>query len=269
MAETEIIRSNRDKVAARLREKHPGAEYADDEALWGQVSDDYDGYDGELAELRGREKELSDLYLRDPRSASFLMKWREGGDPAVELVRMYGDNFVEEMRDPDKAEEFAAAAKEYMDRVASERDFEEQYERNVSDTVALLDEMRDKDGRTEEELDRAMEFLAGVMRDGVVGKFTRETLEMGLRAVNHADDVAAARRDGEAAGRAEGMAAGTVKGRNERIEMNRRGGDGVPVLGGGPGGGRQAPAPGDYGALGRGGSSTIWERGGERRTRRG
>ena len=126
MPENTTVKSNREKYAERLKTKYPDRDFADDEALWGQVNEDYDGYDKELARYKEREEALSNLFTSDPRSASFLTNWRKGGNPAVELVRMYGDDFIEEMKDPEKQEEFAAASKEFAERVAKERDFDEQ-----------------------------------------------------------------------------------------------------------------------------------------------
>ena len=70
------IKSNRERYEERVKSKYPDREFADEEALWGQVNDDYDGYDKEIASYRDREKALSDLFTSDPRSAAFLTHWR-------------------------------------------------------------------------------------------------------------------------------------------------------------------------------------------------
>ena len=100
-----------------------------------------------------------------------------------------------------------------------------------------------------------MSFLQGVFQDAIVGKFTLESMEMALKAVNHDEDIA------EAAEAAE------VKGRNTRIkeQLRKRGrGDGTVALNGKNGGSGRVAGP-DLGALGRMGGGTIWERGGEKR----
>ena len=258
MPDKTTVKSNREKYAERLKAKYPDRNFADDEALWGQVNEDYDGYDKELAGYKEREEALSNLFTSDPRSASFLTNWRKGGNPAVELVRMYGDDFIEEMKDPEKQEEFAAASKEFAERLAKERDFDEQYQKNIAETLNTLEQMQQKAGYSDDEIDKAMEFLVGIMKDAIVGKFTAESIEMAMRAINHDDDVAVAAREGE------------VKGRNARIEekLRRKGkGDGTANLDGKNGGGGKAREMPDLGALDRygDGGQTIWERGGEKR----
>ena len=258
MPENTTVKSNREKYAERLKTKYPDRDFADDEALWGQVNEDYDGYDKELAVYKEREEALSNLFTSDPRSALFLTNWRKGGDPAVELVRMYGDDFIEEMKDPEKQEEFAAASKEFAERVAKERDFDEQYQKNIAETLKTLETMQQKEGYSDDDIDKAMSFLVGIMKDGIVGKFTPESIKMALNALNHDDDVDTAAREGE------------VRGRNTRIEEKlRRGqrGDGTANLDGKNGGQGRARQMPDLGALNRydDGGQTIWERGGEKR----
>lgn len=251
------VKSNRDQHLERLKAKYPDKEYADDEALFGQINEDYDGYDKQLSEYREREKALSDLFASNPRSASFLTDWRNGEDPIVGLVRKFGDDFKAALEDPEKQEALAAANKEYAERIAKEGEFEEQYQQNISETLATLEKMQQEDGLSDEDIDKAMDFLIAIMKDGLLGKFSPDSIRMALKAINHDADVEEASHEGE------------VKGRNSKIEEKlRKGGrsDGTANLAGkhgGKGGAREMP---DLGAIERGyGSQNIWERGGEKR----
>lgn len=69
MAVSEQVKSKREQVGERLKAKYPDREYADDEALFGQINDDYDAFDGELNGYRERERSLVDMFNRDPHSA--------------------------------------------------------------------------------------------------------------------------------------------------------------------------------------------------------
>lgn len=260
MPDKPTVKSNRERYAERLKAKYPEREFADDEALWGQANEDYDGYDNELAGYKEREKVFSDLFTKDPRSAAFLTNWRKGGNPAVELVRMFGDDFVEELRDPAKQEELAKASKEYAERVAKEKEFDEQYQKNITETLSTLETLQANEGVGDDEIDGAMEFLVGIMKDGIVGRFSPESIRMALRAIHHDEDVAVAEREGE------------VRGRNSRIEeklRKKQRGDGTANLDGKNGGGGRPREMPDLGALDRydDGGQTIWERGGEKRRR--
>lgn len=258
MLDNKEIKSNRDRYTERLRAKYPDKEYPDDEALFGQINDDYDSYDNELSGYREREKALSDLFASNPLSATFLIDWRNGEDPIIGLVRKFGDDFKAALEDPEKQEELAAAHKEFAERVAQEEQYEAEYQTNINETLSTLEQMQQEEGLSDEDIDSAMDFLVGIMRDGLLGKFTRESIIMALKAIKHDGDVEQADREGE------------VRGRNTKIEEKlRKGGksDGTANLGskngGGKGAAREMP---DLGAIDQNyGTQSIWERGGEKR----
>lgn len=258
MANNMETKSNRDRYAERLKAKYPDKEFADDEAIFGQINDDYDSYDNELSEYREREKALSDLFASNPRSAAFLMDWRKGEDPIIGMVRKFGDDFKAALEDPDKQEALAAANKEFAERIAKEEEYEAEYQKNINETLTTIEGLQKEQNLSDEQIDSAMDFLLAIVRDGIMGKFTSESITMALKALTHDSDVELAEREGE------------VRGRNTKIEeklrkSNRN--DGTANLGsknsGGRGVAREMP---DLGAIGNNyGTQNIWERGGERR----
>lgn len=258
MPKNSEVKTNRDRYSERLKSKYPDKEFVDDEALFGQINDDYDSYDKEISEYREREKAFSDLFTSDPRSASFLTRWRKGEHPLVAMVRVFGPEAKEAFDDPEIQEQLVAASKEWTERVTEEDKYEEEYHKNIEETNAMLDEMEANNELTPEDTSEAISFLAGIVRDGIVGKFSRESILMALKAIRHDNDVEQADREGE------------VRGRNTKIEEKLRKGnrnDGTANLagknGGGKGAAREMP---DMGALNRyDGMQNIWERGGEKR----
>ena len=94
MTDSTKVMGNREKFSERMKNKYPEREFDDDEALFGQINEDYDNYDKDMKGYQEREKELSDLFSSDPRSTYFLTNWRKGGNPAIELVLMFGDDFI-------------------------------------------------------------------------------------------------------------------------------------------------------------------------------
>lgn len=224
MIKDKEVKSNRDRYAERLKSKYPDKDFSDEEALFGQINDDYDDYDEKLSKYQEQEKALSELFASNPRSAAFLIDWRKGEDPIVGMLRKYGKEFKEALEDPspENLEALAQANKEYADRVAASEKYEEEYRKNIEDTFKTLAGM-EEEGYSEEELDQAMNFLVGIMRDGTLGKFARESITMALKAINHDSDVELADREGE------------VRGRNSKIEEKLRksqNGDTLPDLAG-------------------------------------
>lgn len=217
-------KSRREQFGERLKKKYPDREFADDEALFGQIDEDYADYDNRIGEYKNREKELSDMFAADPRSASFLNSWRKGEHPMTAFIRQFGKDGLEELvNNEEKMDEFAKANEEYLARVAKEKELEEEYQRNLSETIENLDKFQSENRLSDEMTDKVMEFLAGIVRDGIMGKFTPETIGMALNAVNHDADIQNARTEGQ------------VAGRNAKIDEQLRKpktGDGTPDLAG-------------------------------------
>lgn len=214
----------------RMKSKYPDRQFADDEEVFGQISDDYDEYDKQLTGYKEREGKFADMFSSDPRSASFLMNWKNGNDPAVELVRQFGTDIKEAIDDPDRQEEIAAANKEFVERVAKEKELEEEYQKNLAESLSSIEKMQQENGLSDEQVDAAMNMLVGIVRDGIMGKFTTESLQMAMKAINHDEDVAVANQEG------------LVKGKNTRAKEELRKPqrtDGMAQLNGKNGGGPQ------------------------------
>ncbi len=231
MAEEKQVKSRRDQFGERLKKKYPDREYADDEALFGQISDDYDEYDKKLSGYEERERSLVDMFNRDPRSAEFITDMAQGKDPWSSLINRIGLDGVREMLDdPSKIDDFAASNKEYVERVAKQKSLEEEWEKNMKSTLAMLEQKQSELGLSDEQIDAAADWIKEVTNDAVMGIIRPETIDMALKAINHDADIAVAREEGE------------IKGRNTKAEARLRKpvrGDGTPTLAGA----NNAPAP--------------------------
>lgn len=231
MAEEKQVKSRRDQLNERLKKKYPDREYADDEALFGQINDDYDEYDKTLSGYKERESKLTDLFTRDPRSAEFITDMAQGKDPWSSLINRIGIDGVKEiLDDPARMEEFAKNNKEYVDRVAKQKGLVEEWEKNMTATLSMLEQKKQELGLTDEQLDAAADWIKEVTNDAVIGIIKPETLEMALKAINHDADIAAASAEGE------------IRGKNAKVEATLRRskrGDGTPTLAGA----NNAPAP--------------------------
>ncbi len=233
MNEQQPAPSKRDAHLARLKKNYPDKEFEDDEALFGQIGEDYDRYESENSAMREREQTLSDMFAKDPRSAYFLNDMRQGVDPVIGLVRRFGMEVKDVLDDPDMQAELEEANKEYLERVAKSRELDEEYERNMQETLATtLPQYQQRMGLRDDDIDKICAAWLQIVRDGVLGKLTEETIVLISNALNHDADVANAQAEGE------------VAGRNAKIGMQlrrREAGDGVRSLAGRNGdGGDQA-----------------------------
>lgn len=258
MPDNNEVKSKRQSLTERMQGRYPDMDFNDEEQLFGRISDDYDQHDQELAGYKEREGKFSDMFTSDPRSARLMMSWKDGDDPAVALVRLYGTDITEAINDPEKQDAIAEANKEYMERVAKEKEYEEQYSANLADSLKTLEQMQQEKGISDEQMDGAMEWIITVAKDAMLGKFTTEVIEMAIKAQNYDNAVEEAQQEGE------------VRGRNTKIEEKLRKpsrGDGTAQLDGKNGGQRKRSPTPDLGALEcyGDGNMTIFERGGEKR----
>jgi len=261
----EVIKK-RDIALNRMKSKYPEENFEDEEVLFGKINDDYDDYDkqiadrnAELEEYKGREKSFSEMFSADPRSAAVFNKWREGEDPEIAFLRLFGPDIVEVINDPEKQEQVAEANKEYAKSVLKAEEYEKEYNDNINEALTYMKSL-EEGGKNQEEVDQAFGILVGIAYDALKGKFTPESFDLAFKALSHDADVKMASEDGE------------VKGRNAKIDEKLRKakqGDGTQPIGGkNVASGNSLPKP-QLGALDRygEGASTIWDRGNEKRTK--
>ena len=108
-----------------------------------------------------------------------------------------------------------------VDKLAEEQTIEEEYEKNFSESLQMLEKVQAEQGLSDDEIDAAYELIVRIANDAVLGKFSEETVLMALKAVNHDADVEAAQNEG------------LIAGKNYKVEEKLRKpnrGDGTPNL---------------------------------------
>lgn len=220
----ETTKSKRALFDERMKQRYPERDYSDDEALFGQINDDYDSYEKELGDYKERERRLNEMLSTDPRSAKFITDMARGADPWIAVIERLGiDGITDLMNDPSKQEAYAEANKKYVERLAKEKSLDEEYEKNISESMSLLEQIQQERHLGDETIDAAMDLVMRMANEVILGKFTAETIDMALNAVTHDADVENARSEG------------MVAGRNAKIDAKLRkqqGGDGTPNLAG-------------------------------------
>lgn len=215
------IKTKEDIALERMKAKYPDKDFSDKSLFHSQIVEDFvDGGD-RIAKYEEDERALSDMILADPRAAQILVDMRNGKDVATSLVRMFGNEIKDAIDDPERLDEMAEAQKDYMDRVAKEKEYEDIYKGNLEQTLNDIEAVQQEMGLSDEQVDAAMAHLQKIVSDGVMGKFSPESIKMALKAISHDEDVALAAHEGE------------VKGRNTKIEEKLRKekkGDGMPTI---------------------------------------
>jgi len=89
----------------------------------------------------------------------------------------------------------------WRERKAANDALEAEADKNWNDSLAALKEWGDAKNLTLEQQRDVMVRLMGIVFNGMVNKYSKEDFEMAWAAMNHDNDVAAARQEGEVAGR--------------------------------------------------------------------
>lgn len=224
MADTQGVKSKRDRAMERMKAKYPDRSFDDDEALFGQINDDYDDYDKQLSESKSREEAFSNMFTSNPKSARLMMDWKNGKDPVASLISIYGkDDILAAIEDPSRVEAIEAANKEFANKVAKNDEYEAQYKKNLPESLKAIETWAQQNGISDDAIDTAVEALSKVCGDFILGKISPESVEMMMKAKNYDADIEQAQAEGQ------------VAGRNAKIEEKlRKGkqGDGLAPLNG-------------------------------------
>lgn len=252
--------SKKELIIARLKKSHPDEDFEDDEKIYNRIAEDFDTYEKDIAERNKNDEAITNLFASDPRSAAFLMNWRKGEDPVVQLIRAFGDDFREALDDPDMQEKFAKARQEYLARQMKEKELEEQAQTNLAASLDNLEKVQQQGGYTDEQANEVFERFAQIVDDAILSKVAPETWQVMFKAMNYDKDLSTAAMEGE------------VRGRNAKIDANKRKmtlPEGVPPMLGGEGSEVRPPKRPDYEALDRFATDEdIWTRGRMNRIKR-
>lgn len=228
MAETQTpttpSKSKKDLFGERLKKKYPDREYADDDALFGQINDDYDEYDNQLGQYKERESRLTDLFSKDPRSAQFITDMAKGNDPWLAVIERLGiDGVTDLLNDPSKQEAYAEANRKYVERLAKSKELDAEFDKNFPETLKLVEQIQNERGIDDATMDAAGELIQKIFNEALVGKYSAETINMAINAITRDADIQNARDEG------------VVAGKNAKIDEKLRkpaAGDGQPNLAG-------------------------------------
>ena len=213
MAETEKVTRPWDKLRERYVSRNPEKDYSGENAEDALVADvlaeleDFDARAGEFEEGRAQSQKMVDLFNRDPRSSRYLLALASGeGNPIDYLLDIYGPDILEALQSEEGRAKIVESNNIWLQKKADEestmRARMDNYEKSINDLATFASEK----GLTDEQAVGIFEKVNQIGFDAIEGVYTRESFEMAYNAMNYADDVEKARKEGER------------DGRNERIE---------------------------------------------------
>lgn len=197
----------------RMQGMYPERSFAAENGADGEFSQDaleqalMDALD-EYANYQGKNKELHELLMGDPRSIAFVTKWMESGDPRAALVEVFGDD-LSELATEEGRGQFSENLKVWREKRDADDKLDQEAAANLEVTFNELDSWRQSKGLSEEEAVEVFMRLSAVAMGGLMNKYSADDFDMAYKAMRFDNAVSDARREGE------------VAGRNARIEENK------------------------------------------------
>lgn len=202
MAETQTVKSNKDKISERLSAKYPDKQFADDEAMYGQIIEDYDENEKALNGYKEQDDKFAEMFSKYPDSARFIADMANGVNPWVAIVEQIGvDGITDMFENPQYKEALAEAQQKYVDKMARNKELEDEYDKNIADSLDKLSAYQEKNGLSDEQVDKIFEFLWNLAQNSILGKYDEASFDIARKALNYDTDVENARTEGEVAGR--------------------------------------------------------------------
>lgn len=213
MAEIKDVTKPWDPLRERYAAKNPDKDYSGENAENALVADilaELEGYDarlGEFEEGREQSQKMVELFNRDPRSSRFLLALASGeGNPIDYLLDIYGPDLLDALQSEEGRAKIIESNNKWLERKASEESTMQarmdNYEKSVGELVSFASEK----GLSDQQAVEIFNKINQIGFDAIEGVYSRESFEMAYDAMNYANDVEKARKEGER------------DGRNERIE---------------------------------------------------
>lgn len=198
--------SKRDAFIKSLRSDYPEENLENEDVLYDRIQSER----GLYKKSQEQAGKLRDLFLKDPRLASLFNFAKDGGNPIEFLLENFGDNFRDALDNPERAKEVTDAYNKYLENVAKDKELKEESQNNLQTTVAILDELQQENGLTDEQTLELFNKATDYVSSAITNLYSKEFLTAILKSMNYDKDVEEASMEGE------------LRGRNDKIEEKLR-----------------------------------------------
>lgn len=225
-------KSNREAFMERYKADYPDDNYEDEEAIYGRMNQRNADYD----RLRTNDDNFRKLVNEHPEYGGMVADMMEGKNFIESFLARFSDEDITAARnDPEMAKKLADAQAEYLKGIEDSKKLREEGDANIQVSLQELSSYCNDNGIDEEGATtlwgKCLDFAGNVLK----GIFTKELFDLVNKGMNHDDDVAAAREEGE------------IAGHNAKVQTQMAKGQGPegipPTFDGGQGGVAAEPKP--------------------------
>lgn len=207
----ETPKSKKDTYMEGFRQKHPDWQEDDEEGFYGALSADDASSAEKMKGYEDRESQVSDALAGSPLNAALFVDAMNGTPVPLALLQRYPEEVKAWMDDPENADALKGVFESHAKKIEDNKKLEEEKAKNVEESNALIDEMIANGEMTEDEVNQYLDFLGNIGVGLMMGHVEKEWLLAAKNAINHDNDVNAAKTQGE------------IDGRNANISAQREG----------------------------------------------
>lgn len=218
----DVKRPYRDVMADRFREEYPDEEmdYADDDAFFSTLEKYNSGRDALMNTYKENGARLAEVFTESPQAAIFFTSLMSGSDVLEALGEGFGEDIVGAMEDPELRKSYQAGVEKWKANKSASDEIIKQQEENSAKYADEVESFFAEQGMDEEEKGKFSQFVADFIDKLVRFELAKDVLTQLYRAYKYDSDIAEATEVGE------------VRGRNEKIMLERNKGnnsDGLPM----------------------------------------
>jgi len=209
----------------KVKAKNPGRDYeSNPDEVYNASMEGYDAEHEKVKSMMASNKAIGERMMQDPKAAAALAEFMDGKPLPAALKKYFSDEELAMSEGEAGYEEYLEAIKANTERAAGNAKAQAEYEKNLEDSRATVEQFSTDKGMSPEEFDSFMEKATDVVIGSLMkGNITTELLEILYKGMNYDSDTAQAQE------------VGRVAGKNEKIVETRKVGktDQLPSLGGG------------------------------------
>lgn len=220
-SDNQSVKSARERLIEKMQERYPDRDFSGAtgaNGINGETGEDILGESifqtleeltAKNEESRSKNEALSELFYSDPKSAEFIQKWIQSGDPRAALVDTFGDD-LSELGTEEGRGKFSQNLTSWREKKAENDKLNAEAEDNWSKTLEDLENWGNGKGLTNDQKVQVILRLVGIAANGLMNKYEPADFDMAYKEMNFDAAVSSARHEGE------------VNGRNAKIAETRK-----------------------------------------------
>lgn len=190
-------KSNRETFMERYKADYPDDNFDDEETVYGRMNERNADYD----RLRTNDENFRKLVNEHPEYGAMVSDMMDGRNFIESfLSRNSKEDINAAYDDPEMAQKLAEGQAKYMKEQADRKQLQDEGDVNVQESIKRLEAYCEANGIDEDDETKiwgaCLDFGINVLK----GNFPDELFDIVHKGMNHDDDVAAAREEGELAG---------------------------------------------------------------------